>query len=215
MTEIRIGDPDETVRGQHRYVLSYTLPEARLSSGELALDIIGTDETLETERFEIVVTGFELDDPLCNVGDADDSGGCELERDGDVYRAVISPLDPGDGITIGGTIVGRHRCRRAADPRHPRAPPAPHRTAGAGDDPARPRQRRLGVRDRPAAWPQRGVRRRGRRRRLRRRCRTRAVTDRWTDRPACASCPTTRWTSWRRSSSSPRRGSHRGRARCC
>ncbi len=67
-TEIRVGDPDQTVSGQHRYVLSYTLPEAQLSNGELALDIIGTDETIETERFEIVVTGFELDDPLCNVG---------------------------------------------------------------------------------------------------------------------------------------------------
>ena len=111
--------------GQHRYVLSYTLPEARLSSGELALDIIGTDETLETERFEIVVTGFELDDPLCNVGDADDSGGCELERDGDVYRAVISPLDPGEGITIGGTIVGRHRSSTSRrSPTSPSARPA-------------------------------------------------------------------------------------------
>ncbi|HWM21044.1 MAG TPA: hypothetical protein VNO51_15240 [Ilumatobacteraceae bacterium] len=105
-TEIRVGDPDETVSGQHRYVLSYTLPDAHLSSGELALDLIDIEETLETERFEIVVTGFELDDPLCNVGGTGESGGCELERDGDVYRAVISPLEPGQGITIGGTIVG-------------------------------------------------------------------------------------------------------------
>ena len=122
MTEIRLGDPDETVRGQHRYVLAYTLPEAHLSSGELALDIIGTDETLETDRFEIVVTGFELDDPVCNVGDTGDRGGCELERDGDVYRAVISPLHPGDGITIGGTIVGR------VDVDEPPIPDIPERT---------------------------------------------------------------------------------------
>ncbi|HEX4983092.1 MAG TPA: hypothetical protein VFV63_15395 [Ilumatobacteraceae bacterium] len=106
-TEIRVGDPDETVTGQHRYVLSYTLPDAHLSGGELALDLINTEEELETGRLEIVVTGFELDDPLCNVGEFDDSGGCELEPDLDVYRAVISPLEPGDGVTIGGTIVGR------------------------------------------------------------------------------------------------------------
>ena len=67
-TRIRVGDPDQTVSGQHRYVLTYTLPDARLSSGELALDVIGTDETLETGRFEVVVTGLQLDDPLCNVG---------------------------------------------------------------------------------------------------------------------------------------------------
>lgn len=105
-TVIRVGDPDATVSGQHRYVLSYTLPDARLSSGDLELDIIGNDETNETKRFEIVVTGFELEDLLCNVGEAGAEGGCELVRDGDVYRTVISPLEPGDGITIGGRIVG-------------------------------------------------------------------------------------------------------------
>lgn len=106
-TQIRIGDPNTTISGQHRYELAYTLPDARLGSGELALDIIGAGEELSTDRFEIVVAGLELEDPLCNVGRSGDSGGCALERDGDVYRAVISPLDAGDGITIGGTIVGR------------------------------------------------------------------------------------------------------------
>jgi hypothetical protein len=106
-TRIRVGDPAVSLTGQHRYVLTYTLPDARLSSGELALDVIGTDETLTTDRFEVVVTGLQLDDPLCNVGAAGAAGGCTLEADGPVYRAVISPLEPGDGITIGGTIVGR------------------------------------------------------------------------------------------------------------
>ena len=126
-TEIRVGDPDQTVSGQHRYVLTYTLPDARLSTGELALDIIGTDETLETERFEIVVTGLELDDPLCNVGGSGAAGGCELERDGDVYRAVISPLEPGR------RHHDRRHDRRASPtpieppiPDAPRAPRRPH-----------------------------------------------------------------------------------------
>lgn len=105
-TRIRLGDPDTTVSGQHRYVLRYTLPAAQVSSGELALDIIGNDETLRTERFEVIVTGFDLADPLCNVGRFGTSGGCALEREHDVYRAVIAPLEPGDGITISGTIVG-------------------------------------------------------------------------------------------------------------
>jgi hypothetical protein len=105
-TRVRIGDPDATITGQHRYVLEYTYPDTTIDDGELALDIIGNEETLETRRFEIVVTGLELEDPLCNVGGFGGSGGCELVRDGDVYRAVIAPLDPGDGITIGGTVVG-------------------------------------------------------------------------------------------------------------
>ena len=88
-------------------MLTYTLPDARLDRGELALDIIGNDETLSTGRFEIVVTGLELQNPWCSVGELGTSGGCTLIRESDVYRVVVSPLDPGDGITIGGTITGR------------------------------------------------------------------------------------------------------------
>ena len=106
-TAILIGDPNRVVSGQHRYVVTYTLPEAQIAHGVLALDIVGTDGVLETERFEVVVTGLELRDPSCNVGSPGTSGGCVLERDGDVYRVVISPLEANQGITIGGTISGR------------------------------------------------------------------------------------------------------------
>ena len=120
---IRLGDVDTTFTGQHRYVLAYTLPAAQLSTGQLALDIIGTDETLETGRFEVVVKGLELDDPKCSVGATGTSGGCTLERDGDVYRAVISPLKPGQGITIGGTITGRIPVGETVDPPLPKRRP--------------------------------------------------------------------------------------------
>lgn len=121
-TRIRIGDPDVTVTGQHRYTLAYTLPAAQLSSGQLALDVIGTDETLETDHFEVVVTGLELEDPTCNVGGFGDVGGCELVDDGETYRVVFSPLEPGEGITIGGDIVGR---RDVVDVEPPAPPDAP------------------------------------------------------------------------------------------
>ena len=104
-TRIRVGDPFTTVSGQRRYEVSYTLPNARLSSGRLALDIIGTDELLETGRFEVVLSGFVLSDPTCNVGSFGTSGGCTLVADGPVYRVVFEPLRPGQGITVGGTIV--------------------------------------------------------------------------------------------------------------
>jgi uncharacterized membrane protein YgcG len=118
-TRIRVGDPAQTVSGQHRYVLTYTLPAAHLSSGELALDIIGTDETIPTERFDVVVTGLQLDDPRCNVGSFGATGGCTLEPEDGVYRAVISPLEPGEGITIGGTITGRTDPIAVAEPALP------------------------------------------------------------------------------------------------
>ena len=113
---IRLGNVNTSYTGQHRYVLAYTLPDARLSTGQLALDIIGTDEELETGRFEVVVAGLDLADPTCNVGNAGDVGGCTLARDGDVYRAVITPLDRGQGITIGGTITGRTDPAESIDP---------------------------------------------------------------------------------------------------
>src|SRR5690606_4945341 len=37
-TRIRIGDPDTTISGQHRYTLAYTLPEAILDGDQLVLD---------------------------------------------------------------------------------------------------------------------------------------------------------------------------------
>ena len=107
-TRIRIGDPDVTIDGQHRYELSYTLPDAQLSSGELALDIIGdprAPEVLETGRFEVILTGLELANPTCNVGPAGTVGGCKLERVGDLYRVVFEPLPAGYAITVGGQIV--------------------------------------------------------------------------------------------------------------
>ncbi len=106
-TRIRLGDPNETVSGQHRYVLSYTLPQAQLSSGKLFLNIINNDETLSTDRFEVVVAGIALADPGCSTGASGATGGCTLAQSGDTYRATISPLPAGDGITISGIVTGR------------------------------------------------------------------------------------------------------------
>ena len=118
---IRLGDPAVTIDGQHRYVLSYTLPDARLSTGELALDIIGHDEDFQTGRFEVLLAGFELRDPTCNVGRFGAVGGCTLTEDGGMYRVVFEPLEPGEGITVGGTIVA------LSEPTDVPVPPLPDR----------------------------------------------------------------------------------------
>lgn len=105
-TRIRIGNPNVFFTGQHRYELEYTLPDAELSRGVLALDIIGNDETFTTDRFEVVLAGFELTDLRCDTGDRNDFGGCEFSQNSDgEYVTVIEPLAPGEGITVGGTIV--------------------------------------------------------------------------------------------------------------
>ncbi|HSL73825.1 MAG TPA: hypothetical protein VK853_05140 [Ilumatobacteraceae bacterium] len=119
-TRIRIGDPEVTFTGRHRYVLEYTLPAAGVSSGVVFVDVIGNDETFATRRFEVVVTGF--DDPLltCDTGAYDAFGGCEFEADGSGNRvAVIEPLLPGDGITVGIQFSG------LGEPVVPPLPPLP------------------------------------------------------------------------------------------
>ena len=120
-TTIRIGDPNITYTGQHRYELAFTLPNARIDTGQLALDLYDGQTDYSTGRLEIVVTGFELTDPLCNTGDYGDVGGCELVREGDVYRAVIEPLPPHQYVTIGGTITA------FPEPATVAAPPLPTR----------------------------------------------------------------------------------------
>ena len=105
-TRIRIGNPNVFFTGQHRYELEYTLPDAELSRGVLALDIIGNDETFTTDRFEVVLAGFELTDLRCDTGDRNNFGGCEFSQNSDgEYVTVIEPLAPGEGITVGGTIA--------------------------------------------------------------------------------------------------------------
>ncbi len=113
-TRIRIGDPDTTIKGQHRYVLSYTYPAARLSQLGLLLDIVaaqgpeGVGDN-ETGRFEVIVTGVELADTGCNVGAFGAAGGCSLVRvtisELPLYRVVLEPLPADDGLSIEGTIV--------------------------------------------------------------------------------------------------------------
>ncbi|MEN9645532.1 MAG: hypothetical protein RL238_2201 [Actinomycetota bacterium] len=105
-TRIRIGDPGTLVTGQHRYVLEYTLPAARLDTGLFNLDVIGPGEQFETGRFEVVVTGLELDEPTCATGALGVLDGCTLDPVGDVYLVLLEPLPAGDGVTVAGTIVG-------------------------------------------------------------------------------------------------------------
>jgi uncharacterized membrane protein YgcG len=119
-TRIRVGDPAVTFTGRHRYVLEYTLPDAGTGSGRFFLDVIGTDETLATERFEIVLTGFDDPATSCDAGGPGAIGGCEFVRDDAGNQvAVVEPLDPGEGITVGVEFVQR------TEPAVPPLPPQP------------------------------------------------------------------------------------------
>ncbi len=127
-TRIRLGDPDTTFSGQHRYELSYTLPDAHFDSVGFDLDVVAAKGGAfpgdnETERFEVVVTGFVLDDTFCDIGGVGATGGCELVPTDDTgtYRAVIEPLEENVGLSIGGAIV------EFTDPVDVDTPPIPER----------------------------------------------------------------------------------------
>lgn len=130
-TRIRIGNADVVFTGQHRYALEYTLPAAGLSDGVLAVDIIGTDETFTTDRFMVVLTGFELTDLRCDTGAYGQFGGCAFATtSGGEYVAVIEPLDPGEGITVGGTIVSAVPVAFGTMPELPQRNPSGFRPLG-------------------------------------------------------------------------------------
>jgi len=122
-TRIRLGDPHTTYQNQHRYVLSYTLPDANLTSRHLDLDIIDAGEKFETGRFEVILSGLVLDHPSCHVGTANTVGNCELVADGADYRAVFTPLHKGDGVTIEGDIVAYSTPVLPAEPPLPKYRP--------------------------------------------------------------------------------------------
>jgi uncharacterized membrane protein YgcG len=128
-TRIRIGDPARTVTGQHRYVLSYTLPDARLSTGQLNLDLVGAGTDAETLHFEAVVSGMTLSDPGCSVGGQGTEGGCTLAQSGDTFRTTIAPLPAGDGVTISGTVTATPAAADVPEPalpaRRPKDNPVP------------------------------------------------------------------------------------------
>ena len=131
-TRIRIGSPDETISGQHRYTLAYTLPDAQIDELGLSLSVVapeglGFPGDNETGRFEVVVTGMVLADGRCDTGPAGAVGGCALERgpgsEPPVYRAVIEPLHEHDGVSIYGDVTSLTGSTPVA------APPIPSRRA--------------------------------------------------------------------------------------
>ena len=212
---IRLGDPDTTISGQHRYVLAYTL------AGCSAVDRStrprhhrrpGSRRRWRPDRFEVVVKGLDLDDPQCSVGSPETAGGCTLERDGDVYRAVISPLKPGEGITIGGTITGRIPIAETVDPPLPKRRPD-HRmtlalaTIPLGSSVPASCSSRPGAPGATKCSPAAQRMPRTDRCHCRRAMRSRGPRSAW--------WPTARWTNWRPSSSCRRRASSHGRAPCC
>ena len=134
---LRIGDPDETVSGLHRYVLRYTLDDVA-QNGQIAWDAVGTEWDVPIEDVEVhVVAAATLARLACRTGT---SGSPTPAPSPTRTRETSSPPS-----------VTSTRARGSPCPRTPASrwtPPRPCRThrprsgRASGHSPCRPRAAR-------------------------------------------------------------------------
>ncbi len=125
-TRIRVGAPDQTVSGEHRYEISYPLPGVAVGD-EVAWDAVGTAWEVGIEAAEVhVVTPFELVEPACVTGTVGSTTPCDDVEQVEPGHLVarMDSLDAGDGMTL----TAR---RGSALPQAPATPALP----GPLDDP--------------------------------------------------------------------------------
>lgn len=103
-TQIRVGDPDETVTGQHRYTISYVLPAARFAAPDFSLDVVGADSAIPIEDITVVFDGISLEDAECTAGGVGSNDPCALAK-GAPLRLAYDRLDPHQGITVSGEVT--------------------------------------------------------------------------------------------------------------
>lgn len=98
---LKIGDPNVTISGRHRYRLDYVLPSLA-AGGRLAWDAVGAGWTVPIRQTEIhVVAPWRFDALVCSVGRTGATGGCTLTQPEPGHLvASVGSLDSGEGVTI-------------------------------------------------------------------------------------------------------------------
>ena len=158
---LRIGDPNTTITGRHRYLIDYALPAGVIMRGDqIAWDAIGTGWDVPVSQGEVHLTApFELDGLRCDAGRTGDEGGCDLvEVEAGHVVARVGDLGRNQGVTV----------RATRGPAISAAPDLPAPPASAPPDPGAglllPGGVGAGVGAAAAATTSRLVRRRGRER---------------------------------------------------
>jgi hypothetical protein len=100
-TRLRIGDPDRTVSGRHRYTIAYDL-DTLMTGGALAWDAVGTGWPVSIEKTEIdVVAPWQFTGVQCNKGTTGSTHSCEItEVEPGHLVARPGSLAAGEGVTI-------------------------------------------------------------------------------------------------------------------
>jgi Predicted membrane protein (DUF2207) len=124
-TRIRVGDPDRTISGRHRYTIEYAL-DTLIGQGRVAWDAVGTSWEVPIEDVEIhLVAPFRLDRLRCFQGERGSRRRCPVrELEPGHLVAHLDRLDEGRGVTVEADTTGPIDISLL--------PPAP---SGAAEDP--------------------------------------------------------------------------------
>jgi Predicted membrane protein (DUF2207) len=103
-TNIRIGDPDQTISGERRYRIGYDLPGVRVGE-TVDWEAVGTGWDVDMKTVEVhLVTPFELESPLCVSGPAGSRDTCDIrEVEPGHVVATVEDLGAHEGVSVEGT----------------------------------------------------------------------------------------------------------------
>ncbi|MFG2729677.1 DUF2207 domain-containing protein [Streptomyces canus] len=103
---LKVGDPDRTVAGVHRYRIQYTLPEV-VKSGRLAWDAVGTGWKVDRSRVEIhVVDAHGFSGLRCRHGSWDKGKPCTAQQSEPGHLVVrLDKLKGSEGLTLYATAA--------------------------------------------------------------------------------------------------------------
>ena len=120
---IRVGDPNVTVSGRHRYRIEYPLPGVARGT-TVDWEAVGVGWEVGIAEAEIhLVAPFELLDASCFQGVTGSAGGCEVrEVEPGHLAATVDGLDSGEGVAIEAR-TGSDLASAPAAPEPPATPP--------------------------------------------------------------------------------------------
>jgi hypothetical protein len=107
-SRLKIGDPNTTITGRHRYRIDYALPRSELLPSDdetVEWDAVGTAWDVPIGRAEIhIVAPWRFQRGTCSTGATGATGGCTLRQvEPGHLVAVVDDLDAGDGVTVAAT----------------------------------------------------------------------------------------------------------------
>lgn len=128
-TRLRIGDPDVTISGRHRYRIEYPIGLG-LPDGRISWDAVGHRWNVAVHDIEIhLITAQELTGLQCSQGEVGSWDGCTATQPQPGHIVVtVDKLDSFNGVTVSAVPVGE----LAAIPALPAAPTGSATDTGSG-----------------------------------------------------------------------------------